>query len=131
VRKLGLVAAALVAVAVVGVAPAAAPRLAPHVYVATITGARPAALNGTWRLAVVNPSFSLRKDGALAVIGTVTIAGSRVTFRDAAGPLACRGTQKSGTYTWRLRGRRLTFTRFSDTCGGRPLVLSRPFVQTA
>jgi hypothetical protein len=84
-------------------------------------------LNGTWRLAINSPGFSVNKDGRAAVIGRVQIIGNRVTFQDGTGPLACRGAQKSGTYTWRVAGKRLSFTRVKDACVGRRTVFAHAF----
>jgi hypothetical protein len=127
VKKVALAAVALIAGAAASAAPAAAPGLSPHIYVAKIRGAKPAVLNGTWRVAINRPFFSVNKDGRAAVIGRVQIVGNRVMFQDGTGPYACRGAQKSGTYTWRLAGKRLSLTRVKDTCVGRRSVFSRSF----
>jgi hypothetical protein len=115
----------------VAAAPAAAPPLSPGVYTTKIAGATPADLNGTWRIAINSPGFSVSKNGAAASVGTVQIVGNKVTFRDRTGPLACRGATSAGTYSWRLAGKRLTFKRVKDTCQGRPLVLARSFTKIA
>jgi hypothetical protein len=127
VKKIALAAVVLVAGTVASAAPAAAPSLSPHIFVAKIAGAKPALLNGTWRLAINSPGFSVNKDGRAAVIGRVQIIGKRVTFQDGTGPLACRGAQKSGTYTWRVAGKRLSFTRVKDACVGRRTVFAHAF----
>jgi hypothetical protein len=127
VKKVALAAVVLVGGAATPSAPAAAPGLSPHIYVATITGAKPAQPNGTWRVAINGPFFSVNEDGRAAVICRVHIVGNRVTFQDGTGPLACRGAQKSGTYMWRLAGKRLSRTRVKDSCVGRRTVFSRPF----
>jgi hypothetical protein len=127
VKKIALAAVALVAGTAASAAPAAAPGLSPHTYVAKIAGAKPALLNGAWRLAISSPGFSVNKDGRAAVIGRVQIAGNRVTFQDGTGPLACKGAQKSGTYAWRVAGKRLSFTRVKDACIGRRTVFAHAF----
>jgi hypothetical protein len=126
VKKIALAAVAIVA-GTASAAPAAAPGLSPHIYVAKIAGAKPTLLNGTWRLAINSPGFSVNKDGRAAVIGRVQITGNRVTFQDGTGPLACKGAQKSGTYTWRVAGKRLSFTRVKDSCVGRRTVFAHAF----
>ena len=128
-KKLTL--AALAGAAAVTVTPAAAvsPGLSPHVYSARIAGATPAVLNGTWRLTVNKPGFSVTKDGSAAIVGTVQIAGNRVTFRDGGGPFACRGAQRTGTYTWRLARKRLTLARVNDACVGRRTVFAHAFTR--
>jgi hypothetical protein len=124
VKKIALVtaiAAALLATA----AQAAAPTLYPHVYSTRITGVSPAALNGTWNLSLQRTVFLVNKGSAAAVAGRLTIAGSKITFHDTGGPLACKGSQAIGAYTWRLQGTKLTLTRARDTCAGRPLILDK------
>ncbi len=130
-KKLASAAAILAAAIPVGSAAAGSPGLSPHVYQVKIAGGNPAVLNGTWRLAIDKPGFSLTKNGAAAVVGTVQLTGNRVTFRDGAGPLACRGSQRSGTYTWRVTGRRLTLGRVHDTCVGRRIVLAHALMRLA
>jgi hypothetical protein len=131
VRKLTIGVAAFVAVVAVAAAPAVAPRLSPGVYTTRITGATPSDLNGRWRIAFNSPGFTVSKNGAAAIVGTVRIVGNKITFRDRTGPLACRGAGSAGTYTWRLAGKRLTFTRVKDTCQGRPGVLRYSFTKIA
>jgi hypothetical protein len=130
-RRLTIGVAALVTVVAVAAASAAAPRLSPGVYTTRITGATPSYLNGTWRIAFNSPGFTVSKNGAAAIVGTVQIVGNKVTFRDRTGPLACSGAASTGTYTWRLAGKRLTFTRVKDSCQGRPVVLRRSFTKIA
>lgn len=120
-KKIVLVTAC--AAALVTAAQAAAPSIYPHVYTTRITGASPAALNGTWRLAIQRTTFGVSKGGVPAVAGSVQIAGNKITFHDLAGPLACKGSQAAGTYTWRLAGTTLTMTKVKDTCAGRPQIL--------
>jgi len=127
VKKIALAAVVLVAGTAASAAPAAGPGLSPHIYVAKIAGAKPTLLNGTWRLAINSRGFSVNKDGRAAVIGRVRITGNRVTFQDGTGPLACEGAQKSGTYTWRVAGKRLSFTRVKDSCVGRRTVFAHAF----
>ena len=115
------IAAALLATA----AHAAAPTLYPHVYSTRITGASPAALNGTWNLSLQRTVFLVNKGSAPAVAGRLTIAGNKITFHDTGGPFACKGAQAVGTYTWKLQGTKLTLTEVHDTCAGRPLILNR------
>jgi len=126
------IAMALLAAAV-GVPPAtsAGPTLSPHIWSTKISGSRVGLLNATWRLAIKNPSFNLTRNGAVTVAGTVKVVGNKVTFHDLAGVLACRGAQINGTYTWRIKGAKLTFTRVSDACPGRKGVLSHAFTRIA
>jgi hypothetical protein len=125
-------AAAVLTAVVVAVAPAQAARaasIAPHVYSTKISGATPAVLNGTWRLTVRSTGFSVTKGSALAVLGSVRIAGKRITFHDLGGPFACRGARATGVYTWRIAGTRLTLTAVREPCSGRKTILTKPFTR--
>jgi len=122
----GLAVAAVTAEPVLG-SPASA--IAPHAYVARITGAKPAVLNGTWRLTLTTYTFTVNKGAAAAVSGRVRIAGTRITFHDLGGPFACRGAQATGVYSWRVVGKRLTLTAVSEPCAGRRTILTSPFTQ--
>src|SRR5580765_5712634 len=105
-------------------ATAAGPALAPHVYGVRISGASIKLFNATWLLEIKRTSFRLARNGTVGVSGSARIAGNRITFRDLGGSLACKGSQAVGTYSWRLAGKKLTFTRVADACVGRRLILS-------
>ena len=122
-RKIALM--VTIAAVLATAAQAAAPTLYPHVYSTRITGLTPAALNGTWNLSIQRTVFLVDKGGAPAVAGTVQVSGNRITFHDAGGPLACKGSQAIGTYTWKLQGTKLTLAKVRDTCAGRPLILNK------
>jgi hypothetical protein len=126
VRRIATALVALAALAAVLPATSSA-GLSPHAYTTRITGATPAVLNGPWRLAIRQTTFSVGRGSAIVVSGTVQVAGSRVTFRDRGGPLACRGAQTVGVYAWRLAGKKLTLRPLHDTCGGRRTILSHPW----
>jgi hypothetical protein len=125
---LGLV---VLAAALAGTSTAAssATGLWPHVYSATITGAPAAPLNATWRISILRTSFATTRNGAAAAAGSVQILGNRITFRDVGGPLACRGAQAVGAYTWRVSGSNLSFARVKDTCVGRRTILAHVFTR--
>ena len=57
------------------------------------------------------------------------IAGNRITFHDLGGPFACRGTQATGVYAWRVAGSRLTLTAVHEPCAGRKTILTKPFTR--
>ena len=87
-----------------------------------------AALNGTWLIEFV-------ADGTYVVVkqpkaktfligGSSTVSGNKVTLVDKVGPLRCTGSSATGTYSWKLTGKTLKFTKVEDSCGGRPLVFS-------
>jgi hypothetical protein len=122
VKKIAFV--ATIAALLATPAQAAAPTLYPHIYSTKVTGARPAALNGTWNLSIQRTVFLVNKGSAPAVAGRLQIVGNRIAFHDTGGSFACKGAQAVGTYTWRLRGTKLTLTRVHDTCAGRPLILN-------
>jgi hypothetical protein len=132
VKKIALAAATLAAAAPAAVpATAAAPTLGPHVWSTKITGSPVGLLNATWRLAFRNPAYNVTRNGGVVGAGTVKVVGSKITFHDLAGTLACRGAQAIGSYTWKIQGARLTFTRLSDACVGRRSVLSHAFTRIA
>ena len=54
------------------------------------------------------------------------IAGNKITFRDARGPFRCKGAQTTGLYGWKLKGKKLTFTRSATV--RRPQHRPRPHV---
>jgi hypothetical protein len=131
VKKIAVAAAFLAAV--VGATPAtsAAPSLSPHIWSTKISGPTPL-LKATWRLAFQTPAYNVTRNGGVVVAGTVRIVGNKVTFHDLAGIFACRGaTRINGSYTWRIQGAKLTFTRLSDACPGRKGVLSHAFTRIA
>ena len=123
--------ATTVALAAVAATPAtgSAAAIGPHVYSTKIVGAKPAVLNGTWRLTVNRRSFSVARGTMLAVSGTARIVGNRITFHDLDGPFSCRGAQATGVYSWRVSGKRLTLTAFREPCAGRRTILTKPFTQ--
>jgi hypothetical protein len=108
---------------------AAGPALAPHVYGVKISGSRVAAFNATWLLGLKQRSFQLARNNAVVVSGTLKISGNRVTFHDISGPFACEGSEVNGAYTWKLRGKKLTFKRVRDACAGRGTILSVPYTK--
>ena len=127
-----LLAPAMTALMLVAVAPsqgAGAAGITPHVYSTTITSAAPAHFFGTWRLTVRPSTFRVTKDGQVTVSGSVKIAGTRITFHDLTGPLACTGAQATGTYAWRITGARLKLSAVKDPCAGRKIILTKPFTR--
>jgi hypothetical protein len=129
-KSIAVATAALAVAATVAAARAGnAASIAPHVYSTKISGAAPAVLNGTWRLAVRSTAFSVTKGATPAVSGSVRIAGNRITFHDLGGPFACRGTQATGVYGWRIAGTRLTLTAVREPCAGRKTILTKPFTR--
>jgi predicted ABC-type sugar transport system permease subunit len=125
-----LLTAAVVAAVTAASAPASrAASIGPHVYSTKIAGAKPAVLNGTWRLTVNRKSFSVARGTTFAVSGTARIVGNRITIHDVDGPFACRGAQATGVYSWRISGKRLTLTAVREPCAGRKTILTRPFTQ--
>ena len=100
-------------------------------YTASITGKRPAALDGVWTIAIA-PSgrYGIYKSGRKLVTGSVRSTGRRAVFVDQAGPAACPAAQTVGIYRWKRAGSRLTLTPLSEPCRGRQVVLSsRPLLR--
>src|SRR5262245_14795810 len=58
-------------------------------------------------------------NGELAVHGTYKVMGDQFEIRDDGGAGACLGDLKVETYTWKLEGKALTFTKAEDPCDGR------------
>lgn len=99
-------------------------------YKATIAG-KPAALNGKWQLRFrPRGVVHLVRNGHLVVVGNATRIGPhRLKLSDRSGSYACSAAEGNGVYTYRVVGKRLTFTLVADKCVGRKLVLTtKPFV---
>ena len=99
----------------------------PGTYAATISGATPALLNGSWKMTFGGGSYRITRNGKEAIGGFTAIHGAKITFEDYFGPYACRGAQQNGTYRWAIAGKKLTFAVVKDSCAGRKTVLLRSF----
>jgi hypothetical protein len=130
-KRIALAAATLAAVICAASASPAGPTLYPHIYSVKIAGSQIGLLNATWRISIQRTVFGLQRNGGTAAVGSMKIAGNRITFHDLGGPLACRGAQINGTYTWRLAGAKLTLTRVADSCIGRRGVLAHALTRVA
>lgn len=128
-KRMILVAVVAAASATATSALGAAQGLSPGAFTTRIAGAKPAALNGTWILAMTGPAFNLIRNKTTAATGAVTVSGSKITFKDLFGPYRCLGSQATGTYTWKLKGKTLTLKPVKDSCAGRKAVLSHPFTR--
>ena len=124
-KRLAAVALAASCACVLAAAAGASPD--PGTYVARISGATPAALNGTWRVTFGGGSYRITRNGAEAVGGFTSIRGAKIILEDFFGPYACRGAQQKGTYRWTISGKRLSFAVVRDGCAGRKKVLLRSF----
>jgi hypothetical protein len=91
------------------------------------TRALSGALNGVWRLTLHGRGYTFNYTGRISknviISGNDVIAGHTITFRDHRGACAakpgsggCRylACRKPATYTFKLAGRRLTFSRVRD-----------------
>jgi hypothetical protein len=84
-----------------------------------------AALNGTWRISFTQSGrFSTTRNGKLAVTGAAAAANGKIAMSDTAGPYACKGTQAPATYTYSLKGNKLTLKATFDQCAGRKAVFT-------
>lgn len=85
-------------------------------------------LNGTWTLNFAAGKYTATDNGKVVVRGNSTIKGSKITFQDVSGKDACTGARTAGTYTYKLTGSKLQFTKVKEstkTCAqGRELVLT-------
>ena len=120
-RKLAL-AAACAAIVLAATASAAGPSLSPHVWGVKVSGAPAPVFNATWVFGIQEPAFTVTRNRTLAVKGTVT-------FRDLSGLFACKGTQATGRYAWKIRGTKLSFTRLADKCLGRSTLLTATYTR--
>jgi hypothetical protein len=95
------------------------------VYATTLTGLKPAVLNAHWVLTLAQSrTFSIARNKATVVGGKIKVAGSKLTFQDVVGPLACQGNQAVGVYSYTLSGKTLKLKKVKDSCAGRILVLT-------
>jgi hypothetical protein len=85
-------------------------------------------LNGVWLLNVAaNGGYKIVKEpttSQVLISGISTVSGHSLTFTDMGGPLACKGSQASGTYSFTLSGKKLTLKIVKDKCAGRAYVLA-------
>ena len=96
-----------------------------HTYQTTVKG-QAAPLDGVWLIAFTpRGAYTVtRKPSSAALIGgSATLSGKTLTLHDAGGPLACKGSAKTGSYAWTLAGKTLTLKILKDPCGGRPLIM--------
>jgi hypothetical protein len=127
VKSIALVPAVAVALAVAS--PAASKEPFGGTYQTTVTGitGQAAPLNGAWVLTfAANGGYAVTKKPSAArlITGKATVTGKTIAFRDAGGPLACRGSASLGTYTWARSRNKLTLRIVRDACPGRPLILA-------
>lgn len=86
-------------------------------------------LKGTWTIAFNNGAYTVSRGRSAVVLGKYSITKNKVSLSHETGPLSCKST---GTYTFKLTGRKLKFTRVSDSsasCAGRVAVLSGKFTK--
>jgi hypothetical protein len=87
----------------------------------------PANLKGTWVLNFEQGGkYTITDNGAVVVRGHFT-STSKIHLSGETGPAAC---PQSGVYAWERAGKTLRFTKVSDSCVGRGLVLGLPFTAT-
>lgn len=97
-------------------------------YQATIN--EPASLQGVWTIDFNDGTDTDYLNGTEVASGTYTISGSTIAFAQPAVPSGSVQTcQTPGTYTFRLPGRTLTFTKISDPCNSvRSEILSHVYI---
>ena len=122
-------AAACAGIVLAANASAAGPSVSPHVWGVKVSGSPAPLFNATWLLGIQEPSFTVTRNRALGVRGTVKIAGNQITFRDTSGPLACKGVQATGRYAWRIQGAKLSFARLADKCIGRRTLMTATYTR--
>lgn len=93
-------------------------------YKTTISG-KTAALNGKWQIKFATGNkANVSRNGKVVIKTAVKVTGSKIKFTDSSGSYACTGAQKSGSYTFKVSGKKLTFKVVSDKCSGRKSVLT-------
>ena len=93
----------------------------------TTTVKTPARLKGIWVLNFVKGGkYTITDNGAVVVRGHFT-STSRIYLSNETGPAAC---PQFGVYAWKRAGKTLKFTKVSDPCVGRAVVLGLPFTAT-
>lgn len=88
-------------------------------------------MNGKWQLKFL-PGNTVRvvRNGKIVVVGTASFSAGKTRFVDRSGSYACGPGERTGVYTYRLVGRRLTFKAVADKCVGRKLLLTtKPFLK--
>ncbi len=94
-------------------------------YQTKIKGNKVPAFNTTWVLKFnAGGKYTIARNGAIVVRGKDKITAKRITFGSEKGIYACLGTFASGTYSWTLKGSKLTFKSVSDRCPGRKIILT-------
>ena len=87
----------------------------------------PARLKGIWVLDFVKGGkYTISDNGAVVVRGHFQ-STSRIYLSGETGPAAC---PQFGVYSWKRTGKTLKFTKISDSCAGRAVVLGLPFTAT-
>jgi hypothetical protein len=103
-------------------APAAASAPLVGTFATTISGAKPAPLNGSWTLQfLANGAYEIDRNALAVVIGHSTASAAKIVFANETGPFACK---PAGKYRWALRGKKLTMKALQDSCTGRRTVLT-------
>jgi hypothetical protein len=97
----------------------------------TKIGAKPLGgqLKGTWTIKFSHGNYKVSENGATMVRGKYTISHGKLSLGHESGKAACPGT---GTYTYKISGKKLKFTRVSDgtaPCAGRAAVLAGHFTK--
>jgi len=120
-RRLAMLAAIAGALVVPSLALASGPPLARY----TTKVTTPSALKGTWAFTFAKGgTYTIAQGGAVVVHGHYAALGSEITLSRETGPRAC---PQFGDYHWKRTGKTLKFTRVSDPCAGRAMVLGHAF----
>jgi hypothetical protein len=124
-RRLAMLAAMAAALVVPSLALASGPPLARY----TAKIATPSQLKGTWAFTFAKDgTYTIAQGAAVVVHGHYAALGSEITLSRETGPRAC---SQFGDYHWKRAGKTLKFTRVSDPCAGRALVLGHTFTVAA
>lgn len=103
-------------------APAAASTPLVGTFGTTISGAKPAPLNGSWTVQFLPiGAYEIDRNALAVVIGHSKTSATEIVFANETGPFACKN---AGKYRWALRGKKLTLKAVQDSCAGRRTVLT-------
>lgn len=86
-------------------------------------------LKGTWTIKLKSPTYTISDSGTVVVRGKYSSKGTRITFKDKGGLVAC---SNPAVYSYAQTGNQLHFTKVTDSatrCPGRILILAGTFIK--
>jgi hypothetical protein len=124
VKGVAVLAGAITALALAGVAEARSPLYG--VYQAKISGSA-AQLNGTWLISFApNGAYAVVKEpntSQLLIGGSSAAAHGTLTMTDKTGPAKCTGNSATARYRYSISDKTLHLTKVKDLCAPRAVIL--------